>query len=84
MSADRNSKFPKYIKSFFSSYELKIRKEETILQQTLTDNDLLIDLDSSNTAPVAPVLDCLSLPAKSTKFNLPDVVTPLVVFVDSQ
>ena len=35
------------------------------------DRDILICVASFNRVPVAPVLDCLSLPAKSTRFNFP-------------
>lgn len=35
------------------------------------DKALLIFVASFSLSPVAPVLDCLSLPAKSTKFSLP-------------
>ena len=43
------------------------------------DNDLLIILASSNVCPLAPVLEIISLPAKSTKHNLPCFVLPVVV-----
>ena len=38
------------------------------------DNDKLILVASFNRSPVAYVLDYLSLPAKSTKFNFPAVI----------
>jgi hypothetical protein len=41
------------------------------------DNDKLIFLASSRISPLAPVLPTFSLPAKSTKFNLPFFSTSL-------
>ena len=35
------------------------------------DNDKFIFFASSNVSPIAPVFDTFSLPAKSTKFNIP-------------
>ena len=35
------------------------------------ESDKFIFLASSNVSPIAPVLETFSLPAKSTKFNIP-------------
>ena len=49
-----------------------VRAEITLPKQ---DKDWLIFFDSSNHLPVAPVTLTLSLPAKSTKFSLPTLIS---------
>lgn len=42
-----------------------------LITRPSADSDLLISLASSRRSPVAPVLDVISLPARSTRKSLP-------------